>query len=292
MKIFIEIAYDKSDYTHKLEAIGISGKDERRLVGVQVTEIRFFRHRVKGESAIDMLPVTLVPPPERGYCFQVEQLAMLDICQRSNPGAGVVAFLLGRDCGPCVLYLDADVIGLSGPTYEIVRGTLSGTVYATWSSNATGLVRRRESTMNDAKEDIAAEQRRLAEQLKEAKTATQLDILLKDIVALPLRYRLLQRYWADLTPEQYEKEKEASACCLSSSKEYRYMLLDRLRLECGGYITGKSKTLWAGDAKCQIAAMRTLWNSFEPNKKPVWLPLRDIDEYELKMVYGGSLDEG
>lgn len=48
MKIFIEIAYDKSDYTHKLEAIGINGKDERRLVGVQVTEIRFFRHRVKG----------------------------------------------------------------------------------------------------------------------------------------------------------------------------------------------------------------------------------------------------
>lgn len=93
-----------------------------------------------------------------------------------------------------------------------------------------------------------------------------------------------------MTPEQYKTEKEAIKRSMAVDQKYRYQLLDQLRVECLRYLDDNSQELCAGDAKTQIAVMRALWKSFKEGGKPKWLPLRDIDELELKMVYGRGLD--
>lgn len=291
MEIVIEIKYDKSDKAHRLDAVGVSGRDVFHIERGQVTEIRFFRRKADGESAIEQLSAVLTPAVERGYSIPVSQPWMIDIHRTSNPGNGEAAFLLGeKDQGPCILYLDANAIGLSGPGYEIARAKYSGTVYSTWDSVATGPFRCPECSLQEEKADIVAEQGRLSEVLKRARTGSEVDNLLKDISAIPLRYRLLQEYWARLTPEQYKTEKEAIKRSMAVDQKYRYQLLDQLRVECLRYLDGKGQALCAGDAKTQIAVMRALWKSFKEDKRPKWLPLRDIDELELKMVYGRCLD--
>lgn len=208
------------------------------------------------------------------------------------PSADEVAFLEAwKDDGHHVLHLNAEAIGLSGPEYKILRGTLSSEVYSMWSSNTTGSFLSLVGSSKDAVADIEAEQARLAELLKQAKTSAELEALIKDIEALPLRRRLLRRYWDELTPEQYAKEKSAVEQALAYSEVDRYQLLDELRSNLKNYLATDCARPYEGDGRTQIAVMRAVWKSFKPNKKPVWLPLRDIDKFELEVVYGGSLDK-
>lgn len=285
MKIIIEIIYNKETMAHSLDAIGIDGKTEHRIRAKMVSQIRFYQFKVKGESAIEMLPTKLIPSANRGYCFHVEQPAMVTTRRYGLPSADEVAFLdAGKDENPRVLYLDAEAIGLSGPEYKIVRGTLSSEVYSAWRCNATGTFLTLVGSSKDAVADIEAEQARLAELLKQAKTPTELEALIKDIEALPLRRRLLNSYWMALTPEQYAKEKDAVEKAMAYSEVDRYQLLDELRSNFKKYLATDRSRPYEGDGKTQIAVMRALWKSFKPDKKPVWLPLRDIDKFELKVV--------
>lgn len=131
MEIVIELKYDKSDKTHRLDAVGVSGRDVFHTKGRQVTEIRFFRRKADGESAVEQLSAILTPAAERDYNIPVRQPWMIDIRKISNPGGGEAAFLLGEKAqAPCILYIDANAIGLSGPGYTIVREKYSGTVYS------------------------------------------------------------------------------------------------------------------------------------------------------------------
>jgi predicted ABC-type ATPase len=70
--------------------------------------------------------------------------------------------------------------------------------------------------------------------------------------------------------------------------KYNYRMLDRLRADNDYYLgnEGKSKHvkhLWAGNVEGQIAEMKKLWNQLPDNKKPEWLSMEDILEYERKM---------
>jgi len=48
---------------------------------------------------------------------------------------------------------------------------------------------------------------------------------------------------------------------------------------------GKNKRhLWAGNVSEQIVKMKELFNSFNDDKKPEWITLDDILEYENKMT--------
>ena len=66
---------------------------------------------------------------------------------------------------------------------------------------------------------------------------------------------------------------------------FRYMMLDRLRQDCEYYlrIGGSANCLWAKDEKAQIANMKALWKTFEPEDTPEWLTWEDILEFERKM---------
>ena len=44
------------------------------------------------------------------------------------------------------------------------------------------------------------------------------------------------------------------------------------------------KFLWAGNVESQIAYMKALYNSFPDDKKPEWISLEDINNYEDAMT--------
>ena len=73
---------------------------------------------------------------------------------------------------------------------------------------------------------------------------------------------------------------------MSNSKEYNYMLLDRLKQDCEYYLGNgnrHAKHLWAGDEKKQIEKMLELYNSFTEEEKPEWISLEDIKNYAKQM---------
>lgn len=67
---------------------------------------------------------------------------------------------------------------------------------------------------------------------------------------------------------------------------FNYMMLDRLRQDCNyylGYADRNKNVLWAKDEIEQIKEMKRIYNIFPENKKPEWLTLEDILNYETKM---------
>lgn len=78
--------------------------------------------------------------------------------------------------------------------------------------------------------------------------------------------------------------KETLQDILKLDIEFRENFLSRLVADCKFYISRKSgqeSDLWAGGIDKQISYMRALWESFI--KKPIWISLEDIQEYENKM---------
>lgn len=73
---------------------------------------------------------------------------------------------------------------------------------------------------------------------------------------------------------------------LTREPRFRYMLLDRLRQDCEYAIRNDFRSgdsLWAGDAKGQIEAMKLIWKSFPEKDTPEWLTWEQILEFEEKM---------
>lgn len=67
---------------------------------------------------------------------------------------------------------------------------------------------------------------------------------------------------------------------------FRYMMLDRLRMDCKYYLGNGGRnpdSLWAGNEKDQIENMKALWNTFPKEDTPEWLTWEDILEFERKM---------
>ena len=65
---------------------------------------------------------------------------------------------------------------------------------------------------------------------------------------------------------------------------FRYMMLDRLRVDCEYFLGNgnrNEKHLWAGDVERHIKLMKDLYNSFE--EKPEWISMKDIENYEKRM---------
>ena len=71
---------------------------------------------------------------------------------------------------------------------------------------------------------------------------------------------------------------------LSKDATFRYMMLDRLRTDCGYFLGNgnrNEKNLWAGNVEKQIQLMKDLYNSFE--EKPEWISMEEIEKYEKQM---------
>lgn len=80
---------------------------------------------------------------------------------------------------------------------------------------------------------------------------------------------------------QFEKE------YCTKDKKFRYMLLDRMRMDCD-YELGNGKIygghLWAGNAEEQIKDMISLWKSFPEDEKPEWLTLEELNKYSIELT--------
>ena len=68
--------------------------------------------------------------------------------------------------------------------------------------------------------------------------------------------------------------------------KFRYMMLSRLVMDYNYYLGNGNKSvnnLWARTEEREIAVMRAIWNTFEPDDRPEWLTKEQIDEYARKM---------
>ena len=72
----------------------------------------------------------------------------------------------------------------------------------------------------------------------------------------------------------------------------RYMFLSRMQTDCKYFLDGHeyNKFLWAGNVDDQIKYMKWLYNSFPDDKKPEWISMEEIEDYERQMVGKGKED--
>lgn len=81
-----------------------------------------------------------------------------------------------------------------------------------------------------------------------------------------------------MTKEEFTKWIE------TTEESYKYQLLDRMRTDCDyflGYGNRCEQRLWAESIENQIAFMGIIYNLL--SKKPEWLNLTDIAQYEAAM---------
>ena len=74
---------------------------------------------------------------------------------------------------------------------------------------------------------------------------------------------------------------------LQNDETFRYQLLGRMQTDCNYFLGNGNrldKFLWAGSVEEQIAYMKALYNSFPDDKKPEWISLEDINNYEDAMT--------
>lgn len=73
----------------------------------------------------------------------------------------------------------------------------------------------------------------------------------------------------------------------------RYMFLGRMQADCKYFLSGGNyynKFLWANSPEKQIEYMKWLYNSFPDDKKPQWISMEEIEDYERQMVGKGKED--
>lgn len=67
----------------------------------------------------------------------------------------------------------------------------------------------------------------------------------------------------------------------------RYELLRRLKSDCENYLGAghrNLKYLWSHDIQSHINLMRNIFFSFDILERPKWISLKDIQEYENRML--------
>jgi len=88
---------------------------------------------------------------------------------------------------------------------------------------------------------------------------------------------------------------------MKEARQYDYMLLGRMVSDCDYFLgngNGYEKHLHQLSVDAQIKEMKRLWNGFPKDKKPEWLSMKDILDYEKKMkakvknkmAKGGKID--
>lgn len=73
----------------------------------------------------------------------------------------------------------------------------------------------------------------------------------------------------------------------TEAERFNYMMLSRLEQDCKYYLGNGNRYknhLWAQDETEQIKEMKRIYNQFDDDKKPEWITLDDIKEYESKMM--------
>lgn len=74
---------------------------------------------------------------------------------------------------------------------------------------------------------------------------------------------------------------------LQKDASFRYQLLDRMGQDCCYYLGNggrREKHLWADNVPKQIEYMKAIYNSFPEGKKPEWMDMEEILDYEQRML--------
>ena len=90
----------------------------------------------------------------------------------------------------------------------------------------------------------------------------------------------------DESTREMKIRKMANGGEVNEGDKFTYMMLSRLQMDCDYFLgngNGYEKHLWAGNVDGQIEEMKKLWNSLPESKKPQWLSMEDILDYESKM---------
>lgn len=68
--------------------------------------------------------------------------------------------------------------------------------------------------------------------------------------------------------------------------KFEYMMLSRLEMDCKYFLGNENKNkkhLKDGSITSHIEEMKELYNDFPNDKKPEWITLEDIENYEKEM---------
>jgi hypothetical protein len=74
---------------------------------------------------------------------------------------------------------------------------------------------------------------------------------------------------------------------LTEGERFNYMMLARLQSDCEYYLGNGNKFarhLWGKNEDEQIKEMKRIYNGFTKDKKPKWLTMAQILEYEKQML--------
>lgn len=123
----------------------------------------------------------------------------------------------------------------------------------------------------------------------------------KDKVDIDLFSRCygILRDFTDYMIRKIEKENENYIVNKSEPKaenlrEFDYMMLDRLRLDCDYFLgngNGNVDCLYYKDIDKHIDEMKRIYNSFSEEEKPEWINLKGIDTYKEKMTQMLEMEE-
>lgn len=86
---------------------------------------------------------------------------------------------------------------------------------------------------------------------------------------------------------QNEKRRHMKKWISTHDDDDRYMLLARMEHDCRdflGFGGRHEERLWALNVKEQIHYMKYIHNSFDHDKKPEWLTMEKINQYEKEML--------
>lgn len=81
--------------------------------------------------------------------------------------------------------------------------------------------------------------------------------------------------------------KEIEELLSSRNDKFLYQLLSRLQQDCEyflGFGNRQIKNLWAGSINEHIEYMKAIHNNFSEDKKPEWLSMDEILQYEKEMI--------
>lgn len=89
----------------------------------------------------------------------------------------------------------------------------------------------------------------------------------------------IKNKYQDLDDYILKKEQE-------NTRKFDYMMLDRLRTDCGYFLTngnGNLKDLYYKDIDKHIDEMKKIYNSFSKNERPEWITLEEIETIKEAM---------
>lgn len=196
-----------------------------------------------------------------------------------------------------ILCLDADAVGLQGPTYiKVGEKGPSENVFEVWDSSAIlaeYTCSKLSISFNTIVFSIDSKMRALREKfnfiidrLRDVGNRKDFEETAAEAGAVIAQAEKLSDFWEGFSADDYSGQSIALESIRRMSKEYKYKLLDRMRQDCEYYLNAgdrQTKHLWASTERLHILMMNRLLDSFSEEDKPDWIDAETINTYREQM---------